>query len=61
LLDEYEEFFPLKPLKSLFVRRLASVTMRNDDRMDAWVYFYNGSVDQLKAIPGGDLPQQAFE
>jgi gamma-glutamylcyclotransferase (GGCT)/AIG2-like uncharacterized protein YtfP len=28
--------------------------MRNDDRMDAWVYFYNGSVDQLKAIPGGD-------
>ena len=54
LLDEYEEFFPLHPERSLFVRTVTPVVMDDGREMEAWAYFYNGQVDESKLIAGGD-------
>jgi gamma-glutamylcyclotransferase (GGCT)/AIG2-like uncharacterized protein YtfP len=54
VLDEYEDFFPLHPEQSLFVRTLVLVTLENGRREDAWAYFYNRAVDETKLIPSGD-------
>ena len=53
-LDEYEGYFPLRPKKSLFVRRVTSVVMDDGGNTKAWVYFFNGPVDENDLIPGGD-------
>lgn len=54
ILDEYEEFFPAQPEKSLFVRKVVPVTMENGTQKEAWVYFYNRKVDEADWIPGGN-------
>ncbi len=54
ILDQYEEFFPSHPDKSLFVRRLVPVTMEDGRQKKAWAYFYNREVDQADWIPGGN-------
>ena len=54
ILDEYEEFFPLHPERSLFVRAVTPVMMDDGGETKAWVYFYNGQVDERKLIAGGD-------
>jgi len=54
VLDQYEEFFPSQPEKSLFVRTLVSVTLENGRKEDAWAYLYNRAVDETKLIPSGD-------
>ncbi|MCH7978431.1 MAG: gamma-glutamylcyclotransferase [Acidobacteria bacterium] len=59
ILDEYEEFSPLHPERSLFVRAVTPVVMDDGREMEAWVYFYNGPVDEDNLIPGGDYGGRA--
>ena len=54
ILDEYEWYSPLHPERSLFVRAVTPVVMDNGGEKEAWVYFYNGQVDERKLIAGGD-------
>lgn len=54
ILDQYEEFFPGQPDKSLFVRTVATVRLEEGRREKAWVYFYNRPVDEARFIPSGD-------
>lgn len=54
ILDEYEQFFPLQPERSLFVRTVAPVVMEDGRIERAWVYLYNGPVDENSLIPSGD-------
>ena len=60
ILDGYEEFLPLQPEESLFVRTLVPVTLETDRREDAWVYFYNRAADEAKLIPSGDYRDNRF-
>jgi gamma-glutamylcyclotransferase (GGCT)/AIG2-like uncharacterized protein YtfP len=52
-LDEYEEFSPLKPHKSLFIRKLVSVTLEDGRKKRAWVYLYNRGIAKARLIPTG--------
>jgi gamma-glutamylcyclotransferase (GGCT)/AIG2-like uncharacterized protein YtfP len=60
ILDGYEEFLPLQPEESLFVRALVPVTLETGRRQDAWVYFYNRAVDEANLIPSGDYRHNRF-
>jgi gamma-glutamylcyclotransferase (GGCT)/AIG2-like uncharacterized protein YtfP len=40
-LDEYEEFNPASPEKSLFVRRLYMVRLDSGTMLQCWIYVYN--------------------
>lgn len=53
-LDELEDYDPLHPETSLYVRRLCDVTMRDGSVIHAWVYAYQRDVSGLERIPGGD-------
>lgn len=53
ILDEYEEFFPSHPQKSLFIRRECPVTLENGKMITAWVYVYNQKVDKAIQIKNG--------
>jgi gamma-glutamylcyclotransferase (GGCT)/AIG2-like uncharacterized protein YtfP len=54
ILDQFEEYFPRQPQKSLFVRIIAPVTLEDGRRQNAWVYVYNQPVDETTLIPSGD-------
>lgn len=54
ILDQFEEFFPRQPHKSLFVRIIAPVTLEDGRRENAWVYVYNQPVDESRLVPSGD-------
>ena len=58
-LDEYEEFSPLKPNRSLFIRRLVSVTLEDGRKRRAWAYLYNRGTAGAKLIPTGSYPDSA--
>jgi len=53
ILDKYEEFSPLEPNKSLFVRQLVSVTQEDGRKKRAWAYLYNRRIANAKLIPTG--------
>ena len=59
-LDKYEEFFPLKPKKSLFIRKRVSVTLEDGRRKRAWVYIYNRAVARAKLIASGSYGDRAI-
>jgi len=52
-LDSYEEFSPLVPKKSLFVRELVSVTLEGGRKKRAWAYLYNRGIAGARLIPTG--------
>lgn len=54
ILDRFEEFFPRRPRRSLFVRIIAPVTLEDGRRENAWVYVYNQPVDETRLVPSGD-------
>lgn len=58
ILDEYEEFKPSKPARSLFVRKRIPVRMDDGKSKEAWVYVYNRSVKRSHLIHGGDYRQR---
>ncbi|CDM65776.1 gamma-glutamylcyclotransferase family protein [Pyrinomonas methylaliphatogenes] len=53
-LDEYEGYDPRDERGSLFVRRRTIATLDDGQRIECWIYFYNGRVDAARLIPGGD-------
>ena len=52
-LDRYEEFDPLDPRNSLFVRKKATVRMANGSRREGWIYVYNRPPGKAKLVRGG--------
>ena len=53
MLDQYEEFFPRAPRRSLFIRKPVSVTLEDGRKKQAWAYLYNRPVAQARPIPRG--------
>jgi len=53
-LDRYEEFDPLAPKKSLFVRKRAKIGMANGSSREGWIYVYNRHPGKAKLVRGGD-------
>jgi gamma-glutamylcyclotransferase (GGCT)/AIG2-like uncharacterized protein YtfP len=54
LLDRYEEFDPMDPKKSLFVRKKAKIRMANGSSREGWIYVYNRHPGKAKLVRGGD-------
>lgn len=54
-LDEYEDYRPEAPGKSLFLRRVIDVLMDDGTRLPAWIYLYNGPTNGLPTIRSGDF------
>jgi gamma-glutamylcyclotransferase (GGCT)/AIG2-like uncharacterized protein YtfP len=52
-LDKHEEFCPLQPNKSLFVRKLLAVTLEDGRKKRAWAYLYNRGIANAKLITTG--------
>lgn len=53
LLDAYEGFEAHRRKASLFVRERWPVTMSNGERLDCWVYVYNGQLETARLIRSG--------
>jgi gamma-glutamylcyclotransferase (GGCT)/AIG2-like uncharacterized protein YtfP len=53
-LDEYEEFDPEHPEKSLFVRQKVDVRLENGERFKAWTYFLPKEPARATRIRSGD-------
>jgi len=58
ILDQYEEYLPSRPSKSLFIRKKLLVTMKDGTKKLAWVYLYNRPVDKADFIPGGNYRER---
>ncbi|WP_435355016.1 gamma-glutamylcyclotransferase family protein [Emticicia sp. SJ17W-69] len=55
-LDKYEEYNPMDPAHSEYVRKQSQVQLKNDGKTyNAWVYYFNQSVDDLEFMPKGDF------
>ena len=54
LLDEAEGFNPRNIGQSLFVREVTDVSMADGSIVPAWVYRYNGPLNDAAPIPSGD-------
>jgi gamma-glutamylcyclotransferase (GGCT)/AIG2-like uncharacterized protein YtfP len=54
LLDEYEEYDPNEPAKSLYRRELTTVDVKGK-RVQAWIYWYNGSLENAILMPEGKI------
>ncbi len=52
VIDAYEGYDPHRPASSLFLRR--RIRLREPEGQAAWVYMYNGPVDDATRIPSGD-------
>lgn len=53
-LDRYEEYFPSRPDRSLFLRTVVPVDVGGGVLKHAWVYLYNGPIDENRRISSGD-------
>lgn len=58
ILDEYENYFPSEPRKSLFIRELVAVMLENRATRRAWTYLYSRPVDDVKLIPSGNYRER---
>ena len=52
-LDNYEGFDPARPAESLFVRKRTSINRSNRQRLNGWVYEFNGDVTGCPVIESG--------
>ena len=53
-LDQYEEFDPSDPKRSLFIRKKVRVQMSNGNSREGWIYVYNKPPGKAKLVRGGD-------
>ncbi len=54
-LDKIEAYYPEFPEKSHYIRKEVQVKMQIDDSIQtAFVYYYNGKVDESNLIPSGN-------
>jgi gamma-glutamylcyclotransferase (GGCT)/AIG2-like uncharacterized protein YtfP len=55
-LDKYEEYNPMDPLHSEFVRKKTIVKLKSDNESyNAWIYFFNQPTEDLEFLPKGDF------
>lgn len=55
-LDTYEEFYPMDPDHSEYVRRTSEVTLtKTGETFLAWVYYFNQDTTELEWLPKGDF------
>jgi gamma-glutamylcyclotransferase (GGCT)/AIG2-like uncharacterized protein YtfP len=54
LLDEYEEYNPLEPFHSLYLREAVTITLLAGGSRQGWLYRFNRPVKPFKYIPSGD-------
>lgn len=54
-LDEYEGVNPEPPQQPMYNRELALVEKNDGTQVDAWVYWFTGSVDGFPVIDSGDM------
>lgn len=60
-LDEFEDYFIHAPERSLFLRKKCFVFRQGSETsVEAFVYIYNGVVDQTKLIASGDFLNSEF-
>jgi gamma-glutamylcyclotransferase (GGCT)/AIG2-like uncharacterized protein YtfP len=52
-LDEYEEYHPESPRASQFIRKLCSVQLSDDRKLECWVYEYHGRRDHAPIVESG--------
>lgn len=57
-IDEYEEFDPKTPDKSLFVRRLHPVELTAGKTLQCWVYVYNQRLKKARRLTGARSSKQ---
>lgn len=58
-LDVYEDCYHGEPGRSLFVRCVVSVFRHDEEKeVQAWMYFWNRSVDSMQKIRDGDYRKQ---
>jgi gamma-glutamylcyclotransferase (GGCT)/AIG2-like uncharacterized protein YtfP len=53
-LDPYEDCYPEDAHRSLYIRRVTSVATREEQNLNAWIYFWNSLLDELIRIPSGN-------
>jgi pyruvate carboxylase len=53
-LYKYEDYLPDQPEHSLYLRRLAPISTRENKTLQAWIYLYNGPMTGYKQITTGD-------
>jgi gamma-glutamylcyclotransferase (GGCT)/AIG2-like uncharacterized protein YtfP len=54
LIDKLEEFYPERPIESLFVRKLTTVRLKTGRKLRAWAYFLPKVPKNGKRIVHGD-------
>jgi gamma-glutamylcyclotransferase (GGCT)/AIG2-like uncharacterized protein YtfP len=55
-LDKYEEYNPMDPLHSEFVRKKSIVKLKSDNESyNAWIYYFNQPTEDLEFLPKGDF------
>jgi gamma-glutamylcyclotransferase (GGCT)/AIG2-like uncharacterized protein YtfP len=54
-LDEYEEFDPRNPERSLFIREECSVLLDRGKKVTSWVYSYNRHPGSAASLLNGDF------
>ncbi len=56
-LDKYEEYNPLQPEHSLFIRKAVTVTGEDGKNHRAWIYVYNREVSNKELIESGNYSE----
>lgn len=51
-LDQYEEFDPIAPEQSLFLRVLANVELFSGQSLPCWIYVYNRHQESARIVAG---------
>ena len=55
-LDKYEEYDLADPEGSEYIRKKATVRLKDSKQeVEAWVYYYNQSIEDLEWLPKGDF------
>lgn len=54
-LDDYEGLFPEPGEPALYKRETATIFLEDGTQEQAWIYWFNGSVEGRAPIPCGDL------
>jgi gamma-glutamylcyclotransferase (GGCT)/AIG2-like uncharacterized protein YtfP len=53
-LDDYEDFSPAEPSRSIFIRERLPIMLSGGAQLLCWVYVYNRDPGDAPLIPGGD-------
>jgi gamma-glutamylcyclotransferase (GGCT)/AIG2-like uncharacterized protein YtfP len=57
-LDEYEGYNPVDESACLFIRRRVMVTLPNGEKVESWIYVYQGDTSQVRLIASGNFAKR---